>query len=108
MGLTSNDAEAAPFHGMIAMNKVSMAFALAVLLASGAAMAQSAGSDGGKGDNSETTFCRNRLEQAQLRAQSMTDGSKQGELAKALQNAREAMSSGNSTKCLVELNRVGS
>lgn len=90
------------------MNKLSMAFSLAVLLASGSAMAQSGGSDGGKGENSEVSVCRNRLEQAELRAKSMTDGSKQGELAQALQNAREAMMGGNPTKCLVELGKVGS
>lgn len=83
------------------MKKISVVLAFAALVASGTAMAQ------GTGDNSETTMCRNRLEQAQLRAQSMTADSKQGELLKAIQSARGAMASGNSTKCIADLDKVG-
>jgi hypothetical protein len=85
------------------MKTMVWALALSAALCS-AAMAQS---DGSKGDNSETTQCQSRLERAELRAQSMTDGAKQGEVAQAIRNAREAMMAGNSLKCVVELEKVG-
>lgn len=90
------------------MNKVAMAFGLAALLVSGAAMAQSDGGDAGEGTDSQVSQCRNRLERAELRAQSATDGSREPRVIDAVQRARAALASGNATKCLSELNDVGS
>ena len=87
------------------MKYITMGLAMVVMLAGASAIALA---QGGSGDNSETTICQSRLEKAQLRAQSLTDGAKQGELARAIQIAREAMMAGNSTKCVVELEKVGS
>lgn len=90
------------------MKKVAMAFALAALLTSGAAMAQSDSADAGEGTDSQVSQCRNRLERAELRAQSATDGSKEPQVLEAVQRARAALASGNATKCLSELTNVGS
>lgn len=90
------------------MRKFSMALVLVATFAALPAMAQSSGGGGGAGgDNSEVMICRTRLEQEQLRAQAMVDPGRQAELMQNIKVAREALASGNPTKCLTELDKMG-
>ena len=60
----------------------------------------------GGGDNSEVGMCRNRLEQAQLLTQAQKDETKKAAATKQWQLAQKAMTSGNATECLVQLDQV--
>ncbi len=76
------------------------AAALTLTLATSPAFAQ------GGGDNSEVGMCRNRLEQTQLLTQAQKDEAKKAAATKQWQLAQKAMTSGNATECLVQLDQV--
>jgi hypothetical protein len=88
------------------IRNVSTALAITIMLASVPVFAQSAGG-GGSGDNSEVQICKTRFEQAQLRVKAMTDVSKQSMAMQQLNAAQAAMTGGNPTKCITELDKMG-
>ncbi len=73
-----------------------IAGAVALTFASVPAFAQG----GGQGDNSEVTFCRTKIEQAELKYKSGTD-TMPAASAKMIEEAKAAMAAGNATKCTV-------
>lgn len=89
------------------LRNILMASAFVMTVGSTAVFAQNGNSGGqsGQGDNSEVTFCRTKIEQAELKYKSGTE-TMPATMSKLIDDAKAAMAAGNPTKCLSILNQI--